>query len=212
MQRTPLTTAIVAQKLLTLLAGYWQPREQWWAKCASTYELYLSHIACARDRSGLLVVACATCDISFPLDARARKNRYFCIFGCREENRRKKNLENKKRQRKRDRNRKSAISVEGTITLCNHKPPISSTPPSNPLDISIGLIERLDSLDLTDLVTTTVLLVSATHLAVGNDLAKLCGIVAFMSAGMKFAHRMPEWMAGFSENVLREVIDEIEDG
>ena len=79
-------------------------------------------------------------------------------------------------------------------------------------EISIELARRLDSLELTDLVRTTIRLICAIHPSVDQNLAKLCGIFAFMSAGIKFARRIPEWMAGITEQALMEVIDGIKDG
>jgi len=204
MLNTPPAIAIITQKIISLLAQHWQPTPNWWEKCADSFELYRSYLAVACEASRFIVARCSTCEIKFLLDSRARKNQCYCLFGCRKKNRTDKSRKNKKEQRQRDRNKPAASPSQSAS--CTDKNLLSSK------NFNQNLIETINSLKLTDLATSVVQLVSAFHPSSDKLIAKLCGISAFMSAGMKFCSRFPDWFSNVNAKALMEVVDELSSG
>lgn len=204
MLNTPPTTAIITQKILSFLAEHWQSCPNWWEKCADSYELYLSYLAIACEKSRVVTAVCLICEIKFLLDSRAKKNPCYCVFGCRKKNKTERSCKNKKEQRQRERNSSGGSSPQST-PYTNKNQLLSDDPNPN-------LMKTIDSLKITDLATSVVQLVSAIHPSLDKKLAKLCGITAFMSAGMKFCHHGSDWITDVNVKALMEVVGEISDG
>jgi len=204
MLNTPPATAIITQKILSFLAEHWQPTANWWEECADSYELYLSYLSIACEKSRVVIAVCSICEIKFLLDSRAKKNPCYCAFGCRKKNKTERSCKNKKEQRQRERNNPVDSSPQST--------PYTNKNQFLPDDPNLNLMKTIESLKLTDLATSVVQLVSAIHPSLDKKLAKLCGIIAFMSAGMKFCDHGSDWLADVNVKALMEVVDEISDG
>ena len=98
------TISILTSKLIILLSDSWNINCRWWEKCQNTYNLYLELLKTIENKS-IIIVRCIDCNIEFPINSKAKKNKCRCFFGCRQLNKKRRDREAQKRYRQKNRHK-----------------------------------------------------------------------------------------------------------